>query len=426
MDKLIKPTKKISGEIAVPGDKSISHRAVMIGSIARGMTKVKGLAESDDCNYTINAFKTMGINIRKEGGVTVIEGKGLKGLTRPTSAINVGNSGTTMRMLPGILAGQNFQTTLTGDEGIQKRPMKRIVEPLSSMGIDIKARNDEYPPLDIKGGIVKPITYNMPIPSAQVKSAILFAGLYAEGVTNIIERFKSRDHTERMLKYFGSRLKVKGLRVSVEGKQELIGKSLEIPADISSASFFIVAAIILKGSKIKIKNVSINETRAGILKVLKKMGAKVKVINKRNSFEPVGDIIAEYSKTRGITIDKAMIPSIIDELPIIFVLTVLSKGKTIIKGAKELRVKETDRISSMEDNLKNMGASFNVDGDNIIIEGVDKLKGGRLNSFGDHRTCMSMAVAALAADGESIIKGAESVSKSFPRFFETLFSLTTI
>ena len=420
MKKIIKPVKKISGEITVPGDKSISHRAVMIGSIARGMTKVIGIAKSDDCAYTINAFKAMGVNIRDERGTTIIEGKGLKGLSRPSAAIHVGNSGTTMRILPGILAGQDFESILTGDESLQKRPMKRIVEPLSKMHVVIKARDGEYPPLNIKGGVVKPITYKMPIPSAQVKSAILFAGLYANGVTSIIEKFRSRDHTERMLKYFGSKLNVKGMRVSVEGIKELEARSFEIPGDISSASFFIVAATILKGSRVKIKNVSINPTRAGILKILSRMGAKVKVINKRRGFEPVGDIIAQYSRTRGIIIDKAMMPSLIDELPIIFVLAAISRGRTVINGAGELRVKETDRISSMGENLNKMGALFSVKGDNIIIEGVNKLKGAMVDSFKDHRTCMSMAVAAIAADGETVIEGAESVSKSFPEFFETL------
>lgn len=420
MERIIKPVRKISGEITVPGDKSISHRAVMIGSIARGITKVKALAESDDCDCTVAAFKTMGISIRKKNDTTIIEGRGLKGLSKPDSAIHVGNSGTTMRMLPGILAGQDFRVTLTGGESLLKRPMKRIIEPLSRMGVDIRAHDGEYPPLDIRGGIVRSITYKMPIPSAQVKSAILFAGLYAKGVTSIVEKFKSRDHTERMLEYFGSRLKVKGLKVSIEGQKELAGKILNIPGDISSASFFVAAAIILKGSKIKIKNVSINKTRAGILKILSEMGAKLKVINKKNYFEPVGDIVAGHSHMRGITIDQAMIPSIIDELPIIFVVAALSKGVTLIKGVGELKVKETDRVASMEENLKKMGAIFRVKGDDVIIEGVDKLRGARLKSFQDHRTCMSMAIAALAADGESVIEGAESVSKSFPSFFETL------
>ena len=256
--------------------------------------------------------------------------------------------------------------------------------------------------------------------------AKVFAGLYAKGVTSIAERFKSRDHTERMLKYFGSRIRVKGSKVSIEGSIELAARSFEIPGDISSASFFIVAATVLKDSEIKVKNVSVNPTRAGILKILKEMGAKVKIVNNKKGFEPIADITARYSVTHGITIDKSMIPSIIDELPVIFVLAALSRGKTVIKGAEELRVKETDRISSMEENLKKMGAKFLVKGDDIIIEGVDKLKGARLNSFGDHRTCMSMAIAALAADGESVIEGAESISKSFPGFFESLFDLTSM
>lgn len=420
MNKIIEPVKKISGEIVIPGDKSISHRAIMIGSIARGTTRVKGLAESDDCKHTMNAFKAMGVGIRNEGDITIIEGKGLKGLSRPAKAIHVGNSGTTMRMLPGILAGQDFQATLTGGTGIQNRPMKRIVEPLSRMGVDIKACNGDYPPLVIKGGIVSPIIYKMPIPSAQVKSAILLAGLYAEGKTSIIEKFKSRDHTERMLKIFGADISTNKTSVSIKGMRELSAKSFEIPGDISSASFFIAAAVMRKGSKIKIKNVSINPTRAGILKILSGMGAKVKVINKKNDFEPTGDIIAEYSKTRGITIEKSMIPAIIDELPIIFVLSAFSKGRTVIKGAEELRVKETDRISSMGINLKKMGAIFNVKNNNVIIEGIDKLKGAHLNSYQDHRTCMSMAIAAISAEGESVIEGAESISKSFPGFFKTL------
>lgn len=420
----IKPIKKISGEITVPGDKSISHRAVMIGSIARGTTKVKGLAESDDCTYTINAFKAMGVNIRKEGDNTIIEGKGLKGLSKPSGAIHAGNSGTTMRMLPGILAGQDFEVVLTGDEGIQKRPMGRIVEPLSKMRINIKARDGEYTPLNIKGGAVKPIIYKMPIPSAQVKSAVLFAGLYAKGRTIVIEEFKSRDHTERMLKLFGSRIKVEGLKTSIDGGKELTGKSLEIPGDISSASFFLAGALLLKGSKIKIKNVSINPTRAGVLKILSKMGGRIKVVNKRKAFEPSGDIIAEYSNMHGITINKGMIPGIIDELPIIFVIASLSKGRTIIKGAEELRVKETDRINSMQENLIAMGAKFYIKGDEIIIDGVKRLKGAHLKSFGDHRTCMSLAIAALTAEGESSIEGTESMSKSFPGFFSALCSLT--
>lgn len=426
MDKIIKPVKKIVGEITVPGDKSIAHRAIMAGSLARGVTTIKGLPDCDDCNYTISAFSSMGIDIRKKRALTTIEGKGLHGLSKPFLPINTGNSGTTMRVLAGILAGQNFEATLTGDDGLLNRPMKRIVEPLSKMGVNIEARNGEYPPLVIDGGAIKPIIYKTPIPSAQVKSSILFAGLYSKGVTKVTEKFKSRDHTERMLKYFGANITVKGNTVSLKGGKELKSKALQIPGDISSASFFLAAALLLKGSRVKIKNVSINPTRAGILKVLSKMGGHIKIVNKRNLFEPVGDIVAGYSKTRGITIGKDMIPGIIDELPVIFVLAALSKGRTVIKGAEELRVKETDRINSMQENLNEMGARFYLKDDCIIIEGVERLRPARLKSFADHRTCMAMAVAALTADGESCIEGAESVSKSFPLFFETLLRLTIV
>ena len=422
----IKPVKKLMGDITVPGDKSIAHRALMIGSLALGTSKIKGLPDSDDCKYTKKAFIDMGINIRKEGDTAVIDGKGLHGLKKPDNPLYVGNSGTTMRILAGILAGQDFESTLTGDAGISARPMKRVVEPLNMMGVKISAGSGgEYPPLTIIGGEVRPIVYKTPISSAQVKSAILFAGLYSKGTTKVVEPVKSRDHTERMLKYFGAEVKISGRSVSIKGGSELKARALEIPGDISSASFFMVAATLLKGSRIKIRNVSINPTRAGILKVLLRMGADVRIVNrKRQGLEPAADIVVKYSRTRGITIAKDMVPSIIDELPVIFVLASLSKGVTIIEGAGELRVKETDRIASMRNGLKAMGADFKVEGDNVVITGVKSLKGAMLKSFGDHRTCMALAVAALTAEGDSEIEGAESVSKSFPSFFETLFKLT--
>lgn len=424
----IRPVKKISGDVMVPGDKSISHRALMIGSIARGVTKIKGLClESDDCRYTQKAFIDMGVEMKRSGGVTTIKGKGLHGLKKPAGALFMGNSGTTMRIMAGILAGQDFESALEGDTGLSARPMKRIVEPLSMMGADISARDGEYPPLTIKPGQIKPITYNTPVSSAQIKSAILFAGLYAEGITKVIEKVKSRDHTERMLKYFGAKVKIGAKSVSVKGGIDLKPRSLEIPGDISSASFFIVAATLLEGSRIKIKNVSINPTRAGILKVISGMGAKIRIINRKSyTPEPSADIVVESSPTRGITITKDMVPLVIDELPIIFVLASLSKGMTVIKGAQELRVKETDRISSMRENLKDMGADFRIEGDDIIIKGVKSLKGASLKSFGDHRTCMAMSVAALTARSDSVMSGAESVSKSFPAFFDTLFNLTRV
>ena len=422
--KKLECAKRLIGQISLPGDKSISHRAVMIGAISRNMTRVKNLLDCDDCNYTIKAFKDMGISIKRSKDETIIAGNGLRGLKKPASAISVGNSGTTMRVLSGILAGQTFTTSLEGDTSLSNRPMMRIVEPLQAMGVDIEASTGGLPPLKITGGAVNPIDYRMPIPSAQVKSAVLFAGLYADGVTTIEEAFKSRDHTERMLKYFGADVKTKGLKLSIAGIKEMDGKSFEIPGDISSASFFMAGATLVPDSNIRINGVSINPTRAGIIKIMTRMGAKINILNKKDTFEPVGDIEVLSARTKGVVIEESDIPNIIDELPIIFVIASLSKGKTVIKGAQELRLKETDRIKSMKENLIKMGGRVEVLKDEIIIEGVEKLKSSRtLRSYGDHRTCMSMAIASLVAGGESEIDDARCVSKSFPGFFEALESL---
>ena len=420
---IIKPAEKLTGRLVLPGDKSISHRAIMIGAISKGKTVAKDILDCDDCNYTMRAFRDMGIEIKADGVYTTIEGKALRGLKAPKGALNVGNSGTTMRLLAGILAGQDFSAVLEGDRSLTCRPMQRIIEPLSLMGVDVKSAPGGYPPLAITGGAVKAINYTLPVPSAQIKSAILFTGLYADGTTIIKEAFKSRDHTERMLTYFGARLKVAGLKVSVEGARELEGRQLEVPGDISSASFFIAGAILLKGSKIRIEKVGINPTRAGILDILAKMGARIKVTNKKDLFEPVGDIEVESGQTRGILIDGGSIPGIIDELPAIFVLASLSSGRTVIRGAEELRVKETDRIRSMKENLEAMGASIRVEEKEIIIDGVSALKAANLKSYGDHRTCMAMTIAALTAKADSKMDDTGCVSKSFPGFFEVLEGL---
>jgi 3-phosphoshikimate 1-carboxyvinyltransferase len=302
--------------------------------------------------------------------------------------------------------------------------MTRVIEPLARMGARITASTGGFPPLDIRGSKLKAIDYRMPIPSAQVKSAILFAGLYADGTTTVEEAFKSRDHTERMLKYAGADIKVKGSKISVEGGSALKAREYDIPGDISSASFFMAAAVLLKDSKINVNGVSINPTRAGILNIISRMGANINISNKRDVFEPVGDIEVSTGRTKGIIINEDEVPSVIDELPIIFVLAALSKGRTVIKGAEELRVKETDRISSMKYNLEQMGARVEVGKDEISIEGVESLKGSNLlRSFGDHRTCMAMTVAALTAKGASQIDDTSCVSKSFPGFFEVLEKL---
>lgn len=419
----IEPIGRLSGEVSVPGDKSISHRAIMLGAIARGRTSIKGLPDSDDCNYTMRAFNGMGIKIDRSGGITYIEGKGLKGLKMPNGPIYAGNSGTTMRILPGILAGQDFEATLTADEGLSKRPMRRIVEPLSLMGIDIRARGNEYPPVIIRGGKVKAIDYQMPLASAQVKSAILFAALYADGATIVREKIKSRDHTERMMGYFGADIDVDGLIVTLKGGRELKHCGIEIPADISSASFFMAGASLLKGSSVRIDRVGINPSRAGILDIFSRMGVNINISNRSDIYEPVADITVEHGKPRGVTIEEDMIPGIIDELPIIFVMASLSSGRTVIKGARELRVKETDRIASMQANLEKMGARIDVRDNDIIIDGVSLLKGAPLKSFGDHRTCMAMTIAALTAEGDSTIDDTGCVNKSFPGFFQVLGEL---
>lgn len=419
----IDPIKRLSGELEMPGDKSISHRALMCGALAEGETVARGVLDCDDCNYTARAFSEMGVRIERDGVNTVIRGVGLNGLKKPGKAVDVGNSGTSMRVLAGILAGQKFDTTLTGAEGLSKRPMKRIIEPLSMMGSDIKASPDGFPPLIIKPHILKSVTYKMPVASAQVKSAILFAGLYASGVTTVIEKTKSRDHTERMLKHFGADVKADRVQVSVSGDPVLKGKALKVPGDISSASFFLSGAALLKGSNIKIRDVSINPTRAGILALLKRMGAVCATVKSRDEFEPYGDIEAACSSLSGIDIGEDEIPSIIDELPIIFVLASLAKGKTVIRGAGELKVKETDRIASMKENLEKMGGRISVSGDSIVIDGVSGLRGASLKSYGDHRSVMAMSIAALTADGSSTIDDIGCINKSFPDFFKLLESI---
>lgn len=416
----IKPIKRLSGEVDLPGDKSISHRAIMLGAIANGTTTARGLLDCDDCNYTIRAFKDMGVRIDRKNNCTTIYGAGLNGLKAPNNPINLGNSGTSMRMLAGILAGQKFKSVLMGDEGLSKRPMKRIVDPLAMMGVDIKSGPEGLPPISINGGGVNPVYYKMPVNSAQVKGAVLFAGLYANGETTVEEKAVSRDHTERMMKYFGADIRVSGLKVSLKGALELSAKDIDIPGDISSASFFAAGAILLNGSKVRMNKVSINPTRAGILNILSRMGARVRVLDEVGAFEPYGDIEVESGPIKGVDIDENEIPRIIDELPIIFVLASLAKGKTVIRGAEELRVKETDRIKSMKENLEKMGGRISVENGIITIEGVGRLKGASLKSYGDHRTVMAMVIAALTADGESSIDDVECVNKSMPGFFKSL------
>lgn len=410
------------GETNVPSDKSISHRAIICGALSQGETIVKNILLSKDVLNTINCFRQMGVSIKVDGSNAYIQGVGKYGFKKPKVALDCGNSATTMRLLSGVLVGQDFSTTLIGDNSLMNRPMERIISPLSEMGGNIEGKEGKYPPLEIKPtNKLKGIEYKLPIASAQVKSAILLASLYSSGKTIIIENKITRDHTERMLNYFGEGILIKGNEIIINNGQKFVGKELYVPGDISSAAFLMVAATLVENSHIIIKNVGINPTRDGILEVLKEMGGEIKVFNKRLvNNEPIGDMEIKHSPLKGCVIEGDIIGRLIDELPIIAVLGALAEGKTIIKDAEELRYKETDRIKAMVLELKKMGAEIEELSDGMIINGVKELEAGELNSYGDHRIAMALSIAALKADGKSIIKGHESVNISYPNFYETL------
>ncbi|MDP2168381.1 MAG: 3-phosphoshikimate 1-carboxyvinyltransferase [Thermodesulfovibrionales bacterium] len=417
--------KRLKGEITPPPDKSISHRAVILSSISGGRSVIRNFLVAGDTMSTLNAMAALGVGI-KQGKEIIIEGAGLHGLKEPLSPIDCGNSGTTMRLLSGILSGNPFFSVLTGDESLSLRPMARVITPLRQMGSNIISRGgDRYPPIAIKGGGLKAVRYKMPVASAQVKSAILLAGLYAEGSTEVIEPVKSRDHTERMLPFYGADVRVDGLNTRVTGGVELKGGRCDVPADFSSAAFFIVAGLIVEGSEILIKKVGLNPTRTGLLDALKRMGASIKIEkNPREvSGEPVGDLYCKASQgLHGIKITGETIPSLIDEFPILCIAAACADGVTTIKGAEELRVKESDRIKAMADGLRKMGVEVKELSDGLSIKG-GPLKGASIDSRGDHRIAMAFSIAGLCASGKTIIKGAEAVDISFPGFYEMLKGL---
>jgi len=422
MNKLIKKSEGIRGETSVPGDKSISIRSVIFGSIAEGDTTITGLGTGGDIQSAVGCLKQLGVSFEEKNNSVIIHGKGLYGLSKPSTVIDVGNSGTTIRLLTGVLAGQKFESTITGDNSIQNRPMKRITNPLKLMGAEIKGKNDNnYAPLTITGKRLKAIKYVSPIASAQVKSSIMLASLYADGITQILEPYKSRDHSERMMAFMGGNVTVDGNNISIEGGQKLIGREIFVPGDISSAAFFIAGALIVNNSEILLKDIGVNPTRTGIIDVLKRMGANIYLQNIREiNNEPVADILVKSSKLKGIEIFRETIPRVIDEIPILSVVAALSEGETIIKDAGELRVKETDRIKAVVTNLKRLGADVKELSDGIIINGPNKLRGAELESFGDHRIALAFSVAGLNADGNTIIKDAEWADISFPGFFSIL------
>jgi 3-phosphoshikimate 1-carboxyvinyltransferase len=418
----INRVSNLNGTITVPADKSITHRAIMLSSIATGKSCVKNYLKSDDCLMTMNAFKQMGVNIEQKENSLIINGVGINGLKNPVKEIYAGNSGTTTRLLSGVLAGQNFSSTITGDASLSKRPMKRVIEPLSLMGVNINAKENNFLPMTINAnGNLKAINYVSPVASAQVKSCILFAGLYADGITTVTEPIKSRDHSERMFKTFGADISVDGLSVNIKKCNELYSREINVPCDISSAAFFIVAGLIVPNSNIKILNVNINKTRDGILTVLKNMGANIVLDNVRDvSGEPVADIEIKSSKLNSTSFGKEIVPALIDEIPVIVLAATQAEGQTVISGAKELKVKESNRIHSVASQLNKMGADIQETDDGFIINGPAKLKGAIVDSFDDHRIAMMLSVAGLIADGETEILKSDCVKISFANFYEVL------
>jgi len=418
---------RFSGEVTPPPDKSISHRAVMFSSLARGRGVVRNFLRAQDTESTMHAFRALGIEIDDQGHTLIIHGKGLHGLTEPADIINCGNSGTTIRLLSGVLSANPFFSVVTGDSSLRSRPMARIINPLSLMGAQIAGRDhNRYAPFAISGGSLRSISYDMPMSSAQVKSAILLAGLYAVGITTITEPAKSRDHTERMLPAFGADLKTDGLSISIQSGKELHAQEIDVPGDFSSAAFFMVAALLIPGAEVMLKNVGINPTRTGLIDVLRSMGAHIDIEDVRSvSGEPVADIYCKgQAGLKAVTVTAETVPSLVDEFPILCIAAARAEGTTIIRGAEELRLKESDRIKAMASELSKMGVALEEFPDGISITGAETLSAAEVDSHGDHRIAMSLAVAGLIAEGATAISNASAVVISFPDFFASIRRLT--
>jgi len=435
MDRRILPAKNIAGVLRLPGDKSISHRYAMLGAIAEGETSIRNYAPGADCASTLRCLAGLGVDIKKREAVSetgerneelVISGRGLRGLLAPSRVLDAGNSGSTIRMLSGILSGHPFRTVITGDQSLQRRPMKRIMEPLTQMGARISAREGNYPPLEIEGAKLRGIPYHLPVPSAQVKSSILFAGLLAEGETVVTEPVQTRDHTEIALAQFGADVKTGRKKTSVTGGRPLQGGKLKVPGDISSAAFFICAALLFPSSDLYLQDVGLNPTRTALLDFLCGMGAKIKVLNLGGagtgevSGELIGDIHVTGGALNGGTIEGELVAALIDEIPVLAVLGTQTRDGLLLRNAEELRLKESDRIATVAENLRRMGVPVEVRSDGFEIPGKQRLAGAELDSFGDHRIAMAFSVAALAASGESLIRDSDSATVSFPGFFEQM------
>jgi 3-phosphoshikimate 1-carboxyvinyltransferase len=421
MQRFISPAASISGEIALPGDKSISHRYALIASIAEGVTRIRNYSTGADCRSTLGCLRALGIEVAGEETELTIGGLGLAGLRAPAADLDAGNSGSTIRMLSGILAAQPFRSRLFGDESLSRRPMGRVMDPLAKMGAHITAREGKFPPLEIDGAPLHPIEYRLPVPSAQVKTCVLFAGLFADGVTAVEEPVRSRDHSEIALREFGAELRVERGRIELTGRPRLEGRELTVPSDLSSAAFFIVAALLIPGSELTIRGVGLNPTRSALLDLLVGMGANLRIpqLESRNG-ELVGDIVVRHSALKGGTVEGALTAALIDEIPALAVLGAATEEGLTVKDAAELRIKETDRIRTVVDNLRRMGVQAEELPDGLMVPGRQRFRAAEFESHGDHRIAMAFAVAALAGDARSVIHGAEAASVSFPEFWDTL------
>jgi 3-phosphoshikimate 1-carboxyvinyltransferase len=423
----IAPARAIQGAVELPGDKSISHRYAILAALAEGRSEIRHFSSADDCARTLDCLRRLGVAVEAEGDRVGITGAGLQGLRRSRRALDAGNSGTTMRLLAGVLSGQPFESTLTGDDSLRRRPMRRVIEPLTRMGARVRARAEEFAPLEIRGGNLRGIDYTLPVPSAQVKSAILLAGLYAEGVTTVVEPVRTRDHTELALAEFGARIERSDRSIRVSGHAgnppRLEARQLVVPGDISTAVFFLAAALLLPESNLLLHNVGLNPTRTAVLDVLAAMGAPISLVSVHGSSgELVGDIAVRYARLDGAVISGEMVAQVIDELPMLAALGPYTEQGVEIRDAQELRVKESDRIAALAENLRRMGAQVEerLDGLKVAGRSAGRLRGAEIDPRGDHRIAMAFAIAALAAQGESMIRDAECVSVSYPDFFTTL------
>jgi 3-phosphoshikimate 1-carboxyvinyltransferase len=421
----VKPVTGLLGSVRLPGDKSISHRYAMIASVAEGDSRIENYSSGADCQSTLGCMRALGIEIEKQDRTVVIHGRGLDGLRAPAGVLDAGNSGSTIRMLSGMLSAQPFTSIITGDESLSARPMERIMKPMALMGATITARDGKYPPLDIHGARLKPIQYEPPVASAQVKTCVLFAGLHTEGVTSVVERVVTRDHSEVALREFGAEVEKDGPVISIQGRPQLAAQNLTVPGDLSSAAFFLVAANLFPGSRVVIEGVGLSPSRAQLLDWLLGAGAHVRVLDVgQKAGEMVGSILVEGRPVVGGVIEGAMAAGLIDEIPVLAVLGAVSKQGLTVRDAKELRVKETDRIATVAGNMRRMGIEISTTEDGFHIPGGQRFRAAQVDSFGDHRIAMAFAVAGLAADGETIIDNAHAASVSFPEFYATLESLS--